>query len=368
MNSTRNRVTPALALAAALLTIIASCSSRKSEDAAPATRTVNVAPVATAPLGDALRAVGLLAPKDEARLSFKVGGVIDSIAVEEGAAVKQGQVLAILKQAEIGAMLEQARQAAAKAERDLGRAKALFADGVATEEQVQDLTTALTVAKAVLHSAEFNSRYARIEAPANGVVLRKLAEANELVQAGQPVLVVSGLERGWIVKTSLADRDIVHVSLGDTVGVAFDAYPGRSFTGRVTNVSSAADAATGTFPIEVQVDAGGTRFVQGLVAKITLAPKGAQTTAATVVPLQALLEANGGEAYVFVFDAAAKTVKRVSIRIGRIAEEQIEVLAGLHPGQQVVIDGAAFLADGEKVRLADPRLADALREPATRTE
>jgi RND family efflux transporter MFP subunit len=353
---------------AALLIGIVACGARKSDTAAVETRTVSIAPVVSTPLGDTVRAVGLLAPKDEVRLSFKVGGLVDAIPVEEGAAVRQGQVLAVLKQAEVGAAVEQARQAATKAARDLARARSLYADGVATEEQVQDLTTAYTVAAAGLRSAEFNARYARIEAPASGIVLRKLAEANELVQAGQPVLIVGGLGRGWIVKTSLADRDIVHVMQGDTVHVTFDAYPGRSFTGRVTNVSSAADAATGTFPIEVQVDAGDTHFVQGLVAKITLAPKDAQKAAAIAVPLQALLEANGDRAYVFVLDPAKNTVKRVAIRTGRLAEQHIEVLSGLQPGEPVVIDGAAFLADGETVRLAAHRLAEASVEPTSLPE
>lgn len=353
------------AIAAVLLAgtgLAAGCTGGEEvqRSAAPAdTRPVRVAPVEIAPLGSTVRAVGLLAPKDEARLSFKLGGVIDSIRVEEGASVKQGQVLASLKQAEIGSTVEQARQGATKARRDLDRAKALYADGVATEEQVQDLTTAYAVAAAGLRSAEFNAQYARIEAPADGVVLRKLADANELVQAGQPVLVVGGTERGWIVKTSIADRDVVNVAVGDLAQVTFDAFPGRIFAGRVRQVSSAADPMTGTFPIEVQVDAGGAKFVQGLVAKLGLVPKGAQIASAPVVPLQALLEASGGDAAVFVFDPATNVVRRTTIRIGRISDERIEVLAGVQPGEQIVVDGAAFLEDGEVVRLASALVAAA---------
>lgn len=353
---------------AALLIAVIAAGARKPDAPVPDTRTVTVAPVVTAPLGQTVHAVGTLAPKDEARLSFKVGGLIDTIPVEEGTRVSKGQLLAALKQTEVGAATEQARQTAAKAERDLARVRALFADGVATEEQVQDLTTASAVTQAALRSAEFNARYARIEAPADGVVLRKLADANELVQAGQPVLVVGGFGRGWIVKTSLADRDIVHVAPGDTVRVSFDAYPGRSYTGRISNVSSAAETATGTFPVEIQVEAGAERFVQGLVAKITLAPPGAQAAAATVVPLQALLEANGDRAWVFVLDPTKSTVKRVVIRTGRISAEQIEVVDGLRSGQQVVIDGAAFLTDGDTVLLADPRLAEAALDHAALRE
>jgi RND family efflux transporter MFP subunit len=351
----------ALSLAAVAALAIGACAR---DDAPPAVaaavqRPVRVVEVATAPLGQQVQAVGLLAPKDEARLAFKVGGVIESIRVEEGAQVQRGQVLASLKQAEISASVEQARQSADKARRDLERAKALFADGVATEEQVQDLTTAYKVAQAGLGSAEFNAQYARIVAPADGVVLRRMAEPNELVQAGQPILMVGGTGRGWIVETSLADRDVVHAAIGDTARVTFDAWPGRTFQGRITNVSSAADPQTGTFPIEVQVDPGDARFVTGLVAKISLAPRGAQVAAAPVVPLRSLLEASGDRAHVFVVDPGKGTAARVAIRTGRISGDQVEVLDGLALGQQVVTDGAAFLDDGEAVRIAGPVVADA---------
>jgi RND family efflux transporter MFP subunit len=332
--------------------------------AAPAARDarpVQVTAVANAPLGAQVHAVGLLAPKDEAKLAFKVGGVIESIRVDEGAVVKRGQVLAQIRQAEIDASVEQARQAAQKASRDLERGKALFADGVATEEQVQDLTTASRVARAALASAEFNARYARIEAPADGVVLRRMAEPNELVQPGQPILLVGGRERGWIVKTSIADRDVVHAMPGDAAVVTFDAYPGRAFDGRVSIVSSAADVATGTFPIEVRVEPGDARFVAGLVAKVALVPRGAQVASVPVVPVRALLEANGDRAFVYVVDPARHVVSRADVRIGRISGDVVEVLGGVTLGQQVVSDGAAFLRDGDAVRVVGPVLAEATR-------
>ncbi len=365
MKSRTLRISVPVLLLAAGAIALAACGHHSTEAPAPA-RAVTVAPVVDATLADAVHTVGLLTPKDEARLAFKVGGVIEAIRVEEGAAVKSGQLLAILMQAEIGSAVEQARQAADKAERDLARGQALYADGVATEEQVQDLNTAARVGAAALRSAQFNARYTRIEAPADGVVLRKLAQPNELVQPGQPVLVVGGNGRGWIVRTSLADRDVVRVRVGDRAELAFDAWPGRAFSGRISNVSSAAEPATGTFPVEIQVEQDGERFVQGLVAKVGLVPQGRSVAATPVVPLQALLEANGDQAFVFVVDAGARRARRVAVHIGRLADARVEIVDGLKAGDQVVVDGAAFLADGETVRLVPaPRPAAAVVPAAT---
>jgi RND family efflux transporter MFP subunit len=338
------------ATAVATFSGLVGCTTKGATDAIAAARAVQVTRVQMAILDNTLRVVGLLTPKDEARLSFKVGGLIESIKVEEGGSVRAGQVLAVLKQTEIGASVEQARQATAKAQRDLDRAKALLADGVTTEEQVQDLTTAFHVASAVQSGTEFNAAHTRIVASVDGVVLRKLAESNEVVQPGQTVLVLGGANRGWIVRIGLADRDAVRTHLGDLARVEFDAWPGQVFAGRVSNISSAADSGTGTFTVEVQIDSGGARFVQGLVAKVALTPQGSSQV--KVIPVQALLEANDKEAGVFVLDEAAHEVHRVSIEIGRMNSGRIEVLRGLDAGAQVVTDGAAFLENGEKVRVA----------------
>jgi membrane fusion protein, multidrug efflux system len=154
-----------------------------------------------------------------------------------------------------------------------------------------------------------------------------------------------------VIRAGLADRDAVRIHLGDAARIEFDAWPGQAFTGQVSNISSAADSATGTFTIEVQVGQAGVRFVQGLVAKVALVPQG--TAEVEVIPVQALLEANDKEAGVFVLDEAAHDVHRVSIQIGRMNGGRIEVLSGLTVGAQVVTDGAAFLENGEKVRVVN---------------
>jgi RND family efflux transporter MFP subunit len=337
-------------VAVAMGAAIAGCSDSNAAGQGEAPlHTVRVAPVGVASVGEQLRAVGLLGPKDQARLSFKVGGYIAAIPIEEGQHVRAGQLLAVLKSTEIDAGLEQSRQGTAKAQRDLERAKALYADGVATLEQVQDSTTAFDVARAAERGAAFNAQHARIVAPGDGVVLQKLAEADELVQAGQPVVAVGSAGRGWVVRVGLADRDVVRLRRGDAARVEFDAWPGQSFTAAVGNIASAADPATGTFTVEIPMQAERAAFVQGLVAKVTLEPRDAPR--GIVVPVQALIEANGDEAGVFVLDAERRRVHRVTIRIGRINGAEVEVLGGVAPGTEVVIDGAAFLQNSEVVRV-----------------
>ena len=344
---------PWIALAIATLAI-AGCSHEGTPAApsAPATP-VRAAPVETVELSGAVRAVGTLEPETEIRLSFKAGGVVERIAVHAGDGVSRGQLLATIRRTEVDTALAQAAEAEAKARRDLERGRRLRADEVATEEQVQDLATAWNVARANLDSARFNARYSRIEAPQDGVVLSRLAEPDELVQAGQPVLVLGGTSDGWVVRTALADRDAVRVQPGSVARVSFDAFPGREFAGRVTRVGSSADPYTGTFDVEIAVAPGGARFARGLVARVSLDVRDAgEPTTGTVVPVSAIVEASGTNATVFVLDTRERVARRRQVQVGPIVGDRVVVVAGVADGEQVITDGAAWLTDGESVQVA----------------
>jgi RND family efflux transporter MFP subunit len=346
MNRTVRPPLPLLALLA-----LTACGGA-GDDAAPAAppTPVRVAPVEARPIGDTVRGIGTLTPRDEARLAFKIGGVIERIAVDAGQPIRAGQQLAWLRQTEVEAGVRQATEAADKARRDLDRGRALFEDGVATEEQLQDLTTAASVAGAALDAARFNARFARIVAPADGVVLRRLAEPDELVAPGQPVLIVGGTRRGWVVKVAVPDRDVVRLTGGDRARVELDAFPGRVFDATVTNIGSAADPLTGTFEVELGLAADEPRFAQGMVARASLAGAGGRT--ALVVPVTALIEADDRRAFVYVVDAQATRARRVAVHIGRLDGDQVELVSGLAAGARVVVDGAAFLHDGASVRVS----------------
>jgi RND family efflux transporter MFP subunit len=347
----RPSVLGALIGAAALLT---ACGGTGPQPAMRADATpVRTAPVESGTAAGGVRAVGVLAPRNELRLSFKAGGVIERMDVDVGDHVREGQVLAILKSAEVDAAVAQAAESVEKARRDLERARQLRADEVATQEQVENLTTAYNVARSNLEAARFNARFSRIVAPADGVVQQRLARADELVQGGQPVLVLGATGGGWVVRAALADRDAVRVNIGDEATVQFDAFAGREFAGRIGRVGASADPYTGTFEVEIDLDPDGARFARGLVAKVDLAIPGeeGEVETRTVVPVTALVEANGPAGVVYVLDAGESVARRRQVKVGPIVGERVTVFAGLMPGEHVVTDGAAWLTDGRAVRV-----------------
>jgi multidrug efflux system membrane fusion protein len=336
--------------------VVAGCKGKATEEAHPATP-VRVAAATSGPAAPSIRTNGLLANKDEIRLAFKVGGVIRKLAVSEGERVRKGQRLAEIEQTEINAQVEQARQAHEKAKRDAARGERLYEDKVISLEQLQDLRTQAAMAEAALNSAEFNWNYAAIVAPRDGTVLRRLAEERELVSAGTPVLVLGAQDKGFIVSTGLADRQIVQVRLGDAALVRLDALPDATLQGKVTEVASAADAASGMFRIEVALDPVDLPLKSGLVAKLTIVPSSASAGTRVYVPIGAIVEGDGRRARLFVLDK--DRARRRDVEVAFIEGDNVAVTSGVAAGEQVITDGAQYLEDGEQVAIAPPLDANA---------
>lgn len=333
-------------LTAALL--LAACGSPSAETAARPTP-VRVQPAITGPATPPIATNGTVATKDEMRLSFKAGGIIKSIRVSEGSQIEKGDKLAEIELTEVNAAVEQAKQLAEKAQRDLDRGERLYADQVISLEQLQDLRTQASVARAQLQSAEFNRGYSVITAPHDGVVLRKLAEEREVVPAGQPILIVGARERGYVVKAALSDREVVQLKLGDPADIRMDAYPGQTIAGTISEIAGAADDRTGMFPVEVRFDSVPVTLASGLVAKVNLYPASGRAKRLTYVPIAAVVEGDGDRASVFVVNG--NRVKRRSVRVAFIAPESVALAEGLQPGERVVTDGALYLQDDERIEV-----------------
>lgn len=293
---------------------------------------------------------GILASKKEVKLSFKTGGIIEAIKVEEGQSVTKGQWLASLDLTEISSQVKAATQTYEKAERDLNRAKNLYADSAATMEQVQNAATGLEVARATLQSARFNQQYSTIYAPGNGQILKKFAEAGELIAPGNPVFIfaASGKEQ-WIIRTGVADRSMVRLANGDGAKVQFDAYPGIGFTATVAEIAQVADPTKGTFEVELRVDPQGKKLVSGMVAKLEITPS--QTFSAITIPIEALIEADGEHGYVYTLNEDQQTVKKVPVKITGIYNDLVGISEGLSANATVITEGNSYLTQHSKVKV-----------------
>ncbi len=345
-----------LLFATAAALSLAACSGEPDQGAAadaPAIP-VRVAHVAPAPFLTEIAAVGRVEPDKTFVMAFKNGGVVRSISVEAGDRVTKGQTLAELDPRDVEAQYRQALETAEKAARDLERVRQLHAKGFASDAALQDATAQARATRASAEAAKASKSYAQIVAPGDGIVLKRHVEANGVVAAGAPVLTVSQASDAFVLTVGLADRDAVRVAVGDTAEAQFDAWPGKTFRAAVSEVGADADPRTGAFTVKLRIEEDGALLRSGLVGHARIRPA-AQGEPLLAAPVDAILEGHGEDAIVFVVDPASGVAKRQRIKVGRVANGMVAVTGGLTAGVSVVVDGAGYLTDGERVTIATAR-------------
>ncbi|HEY6974697.1 MAG TPA: efflux RND transporter periplasmic adaptor subunit, partial [Chitinophagaceae bacterium] len=340
-------------LVTATVFTVTSCSENKAqtsntEDAV----IVRTQPVAVTDYAPALEYSGTIASESEAKLSFKIGGIISRIYVKEGDHVSKGQLLATLDLTEINAQVAQAKQNVEKANRDFTRVKNLFEDTAATLEQYQNVQTQHHVANESLRIAQFNQQHAQIRATDDGAVIKKIMNEGELASSGAPVIIMNGTSNeDWVVQFGVSDKDWAILKKGNVATVEIDAYPGTTFKGIVNKIAGAADPVSGTYEIEVKVLPNGKKFAAGLFATIKLNSSAPQKL--SVIPIEALTEADGKTGYVYLLNPDKISVTKKSVQIAFIDKDNVVVRSGLENVSNVITDGLSYLTENSKVKLVN---------------
>ena len=348
-------------------------ASETSEATADAHKSVATIKAEAVEYQETVFASGKLSAKEEIKLSFKTGGIIKRLHIREGQRVRKGQLLAELKLEEISAKVEQAqlgsKQAAItiknaelaiqKAERDYENAQGLYKDSVATFEQLDNARIQLDNARNQLDAAKtslqfnnqnqdianFNLTYSKIVAPANGVILRRLAEAGELIGSGSPVFLFGTDEQQQVIRVNITDKDIIHIELGDPAEIQFDAYPNHSFKGSVYQIAKIADPYTGTYEVEINVDREGKKMFSGFIGSVEIQTR--KQLSLIRVPIDALISADRNKGIVFLVQGDRAV--RSPIGIYKLDQESILLNSGIKAGDELVIRGGGYLQHGDLV-------------------
>lgn len=310
---------------------------------------VRVMPLEKSYASEFIKASGQLTTDDETILSFKTSGVVNSILVKEGDAVKKGQILATLDLREIDAHVSQARHAYEKAQRDFQRTRNLYADSVATLEQLQNAETGLAVAKEQFETALFNKGYSTIHAVANGYVLKKFVNPGQVVDVGDPILLTNGAaDARWILKIAVSDKQWSSVTIRSKAKVTVDAFPGRDFEGYVSRKAETSDPQTGAFTVELHVKSGGEKFASGMFGAAEIASAKPQNSWS--IPYEAVLDANDNEGFVFVTNDN-KIAVRQPVTIESFDGNTIQVSKGLENSGSLITSGSAYLSDNSPITI-----------------
>ena len=332
-----------------ILLITTGCKTKPGEEPENPEIGIRILSVSKSDYQSPVHTAGKLSTKTESRLSFKTGGIIQRILVDEGQSVNEGQLLAELNPEEIYSKVQQAELVLEKSERDFRRAENLYRDSVATLEQYENAGTALDIARANERIARFNLKYSAIHAPSDGKILKRIGETNEIIAPGHPVFIFASTQNDWVVRASLTDRDVIRIQMLDSARIFFDAYDKEVFMGMISEIGMEADPYTGTYEVEAKLLRKPEKLVSGFIARMDIYPSDKKS--AIIIPYGAVVDGVGLTGYVYVIENSRP--QRRKIFIESFTDQGIIVRSGLYEGEEIVIEGTQYLVEDSPVRIIE---------------
>ena len=338
------------------MTLLAGCGEESGfaaeESVAPPTDSravVATAAIAAGSLIDVLEISGRLEPRAEVVVSAELGGTVEEVGFDKGHRVEQGQLLA-----RVGSDL--LRAALDEAEADLEAARIEHERTRRLVEKEASPAQALTAAEANLKRSEARAesarlRFARSEigAPASGVVIRRDIEPGEVLGPGSPVALLhdTSVLRATI---GIPETDIAFFTTGSPAEITLDAYPKRSFEGRIAYIAPSATRPGRNFQAEVEIGNPGGVLRSGLIVRTRLERRVYED--AVVIARDALVERDG-VLHAFVLEDGRAAMRTVGI--GPDEGDRVVVTSGLEIGETLITGGHRNLLDGQPVRVAGTR-------------
>jgi RND family efflux transporter MFP subunit len=327
---------------------------------------------------DGFRFSAVVTPDSEVPLAFRIPGYVIALKqvrsqdgrardLAEGDRVSRGAVLVRIRSSEYDDKVRQASSQAAaaeavatKAKLDFDRATHLYdsqsltkPDFDAARAQYDASQEQVKSARALTSEAEIALRDTSLIAPFDGDIVKKAVEMGAFVGPGVPAFALAKTDLVKIV-VGVPDTVVRAVKLGQPVDVAIDAFPTRTFHARVSRMSSAADAVTRNFEVEVAIPNHDHLLRVGMIGSLQFASAdGGNRPSALVVPLSAIVQGKDGKYGVFtVSDSSVGEIARLhTVEIGAVAGTEISVLNGVQAGDRIITTGANLLKDGQPVEV-----------------
>ena len=353
------------------------CSGQKVEGAAKAEAplpAVSVIRAQSGALESAIELSGNLMPETRVEIRSKLPGTLDTVTVQLGDRVTEGQVLATLDRREIDAGVDAAVAAVAvgkagvdaadaayeNAGQEVERARGLFEKGAIPKQRLQaaetqwraskaqrDLANAnVEQANAALRRAREVQRDATLRAPIAGVIVERNYDAGNLVGPGSdtPVVAVANL-RSLKLEAGVSELEAGRLKPGATARVTVQARPGETFTGRVAALAPEVDTRNRHFRVDIRVANADLAMLSGMYATARIPTA---TAEGVIVPREAVFDRHGGRA---VYRVQGDIVSIVAVKEGLSDGKRVVLVSGVQSGDTIVADARREVTDGARVRV-----------------
>ena len=289
-------------------------------------------------------------------LSFRVSGPLVALPINEGDAVKEGQLLAQIDPRDYKVKLEEAKAEFKKADADYKRYLELYEDDAVPLADLDFYRAKRDIAKARLENAQDALRDTNLKAPFPGIIGIKFVNNFQYVKAKQDIATLNDLTKIEIV-IDVPENMVAEAKEGADLKFAasFEVAPGKKFPLKIKEVRTQADPETQTYkltlimpqPKEINILPGMTASVRSYVAYEDLKEK-----IILIVPSIAVFADDNGASCVWVVSPDDLTVHQRKVKIGAVTgTDSIQILDGLSPNERIVVAGVNELREGMKIRL-----------------
>jgi len=293
---------------------------------------------------EAVYATGTVEPISHARVGTKISGRLTEVVAREGATVEAGNVLAVIDAREEISRVQELRARLQLAVSELERTRTLRRSGHVSAAVLDQMETAHAAAIAALQGAQARLDEHFITAPIAGTVLRSenQLKIGDMAQPGQ-VLFLVGDAAALQIDAEVDEEDILKVAMGQDALIRADAFAGRVLEGTVSGITPHGDPVARTYRVYIALP-DDTPLVSGMTTEINIVVRREEN--ALLVPLSAI---TGGAVWV----VESGRVQLRPVTLGAVGNAETEIMSGLSDDDTIVVNPAAGMAEGGRVRPND---------------
>jgi HlyD family secretion protein len=304
---------------------------------------IQVGPTVQVERGDIssmVSATGTISPVNLVDVSSKITGLIKEVKVKENDQVTVGEVLLILDDTHLQALVAQAQARLANATGIYERTQRLEAIGAVTTQALDTSRSDHSVAQAAYEDAVSQLNDTVIRSPINGQVIGKPTPAGQAVAPGvsTPMVLLTVADMSKMqIETQVDESDIGKIQVGQKVTFTVDAYPTKTFSGVVSNVSQKATVVSNVvyYKVLVDVDAAENLLKPTMTARVSIHVAERKNT--LIVPLAAVKSNNNGQ---YVVAVKNNNTENMPVTTGIAGDSKIEIVSGLAEGDEILASSA----------------------------
>lgn len=331
---------------------VGSMTQKFMKQAASAPQTVSTVKATRTRWQDQFHAIGTLRAVRGADLSAQASGVVEDIEFDSGNDVPAGKVLLKLKPNDDFAKLDQLDAAAELAQQTLKRDQEQFAAQAISQANIDTDVSTLKAARAQVIAQRALIEEKIVKAPFAGRLGIRQVDLGQYLAAGTPIVTLQALDP-ILIDFYVPQQELKDMRPGEALSASVDAYPGMAFHGVIESVNSKVDPASRNVQVRASLSNADHRLIPGMFASVAI-DAGSASTQVTLPQTAITYNPYGDTVYVVEQGKgpdgkSIATVQQRFVKLGATRGDQVAVLSGLAPGDEVVSAGQMKLRNGTVV-------------------